>query len=137
MVFKYSGGAIAWSSRRQRSVALSTTEAEFIATSEASKEIIWLQRLLNGILESDLQIPVLQVDNASAVKLIRNPEFHQRSKHIDVRYSFVREKVAEKILDVVHIPGSQQVADIFTKPLPTPRFCYLRTLLGVTDDEYV
>ena len=95
----YLGGPLAWLSRRQRSVALSTTEAEFVAASEATKEIIWLTRLLMETTEL-ISVPNLLVDNMSAVKLIKNPVFHQRSKHIDVRYCFIRDKVNDGDLTV-------------------------------------
>jgi hypothetical protein len=104
---------------------MSTTEAEFIAASEATKEVIWLTRLLNEITTLSA-IPVLRVDNMSAVKLIQNPVFHKRSKHIDVRYNFVREKHEEGKLVVEHVCGDQQLADILTKPLSKERLEKLR-----------
>ncbi len=130
IVCVYMGGAISWSSQRQRSVALSTTEAEFVAASEAAKEIIWLSRLLNEI-TTLVAVPVLKVDNMSALKLVKNPTFHKRSKHIEVRHYFVREKYEEGLLTVEHISGDSQVADIFTKPLQKNRFQCLRPQLGL------
>lgn len=129
-VFKYCGGAIAWTSAKQRSVALSTTEAEFVAASEATKELIWLKRLFSEI--SDNQNVVLFIDNQSAIKLIKNPEFHNRSKHIDVRYKFVREKYQLGELNVNYINSENQEADLFTKVLPKTRFETLRNIIGVT-----
>ncbi|GFV65948.1 retrovirus-related Pol polyprotein from transposon TNT 1-94 [Trichonephila clavipes] len=92
-VMIYAGGAISWRSQRQAIVATSTTEAEVIAASEAAKEVIWLCRLIQGIVNLR-EIPTLQVDNRAAVKLSHNPEYHRRTKHIEIKH-FVREKVLE------------------------------------------
>jgi hypothetical protein len=87
----YAGSAVAWSSQLLWSVKLSTTEADFIAASEGAKELLWLKYLLGEIGEKGSEVPMLYVDNASTVKLVRNPEFHKWSKHIEVQYYFVRE----------------------------------------------
>lgn len=86
---------------------LSTTEAEFVAVSEATKEIIWLKRLFQEIC-IQIDTPVLQVDNESAIRLIKNLEFHS----IDVRYKFIREKYNEGELNVKHVASKNQEADI-------------------------
>ena len=130
-VFMLNGGPVAWSSRRQSCVALSTTEAEFIAACEATKEGVWLQRLVSGIMPQ-VKIPFeLLCDNQSAIRLIKNPEFHQRSKHIAVRYHFIRDLHEAGTLTVRHISTDLQVADSFTKALPFPRFSNLRGNIGV------
>lgn len=125
----YSGGPLSWMSRKQRSVVLSTTEAEYVAASESSKELIWLKRLLGDM--TALGTTSLLVDNASAIKLVKNPEYHKRSKHIDVRYHFVREKYLEGEMLVKHVPGKSQLADIMTKPLPAIRFQELSVGIGL------
>jgi len=132
VVCLHMGGPVSWSSQRQKSVALSTTEAEFIAASEAAKEIVWLSRLFSEI-SVLTSIPVLKIDNMSAVKLVKNPAFHKRSKHIEVRYYFVREKYDEGQLVVEHVPGDEQIADIMTKPLQKCRYQVLRDMMGVMD----
>lgn len=132
MVCKFMDGAITWNSQRQKCVAMSTTEAELIAASEATKEIVWLSRLLCEI-TTVTEIPVLMVDNMSTLKLVNNPIFHKRSKHIDVRYFFIRDKVEDGSLTVDHIASDEQIADIFTKPLAKDRFQRLRNLLDVSD----
>ncbi|UYV60529.1 hypothetical protein LAZ67_1001422 [Cordylochernes scorpioides] len=96
VVCKLAGGAISWLSQKQRSVSLSTTEAELVAASNTAKEVIWLNRLFSEISPLKEQ-PIIKVDNASTLKLIKNPEFHKRTKHIEVRHYFVREKYQEAI----------------------------------------
>lgn len=111
---------------------MSTTEAEIVAASEGAKELIWLKRLLNELNEKDNDPPVLYVDSASAVKLSKNPEYHKRSKHIEVRHFFVHEKYLSGEVNVKHIEGEKQLADTFTKPLERTRFEKLRCDIGVT-----
>jgi hypothetical protein len=132
IVCKYAGGAITWKSRKQQSIALSTTEAEFMAACEAAKEVVWLTKLFEDI-SSLRETPVIQIDNQGAIKLIRNPEFHSRTKHIDVKYCFIREKVQEGKIDVAYISTEHQIADVFTKPLAKERFQVLRKQLGMID----
>lgn len=131
MISRYAGAAITWMSKKQRSVALSTTESEFVAACEGAKEAIWLTRMLNEISKFKSK-PTLYIDNASAVKLVKNPEFHKRSKHIEVRHYFVREKYLDGSLQVQHLEGENQIADIMTKPLLHVRFAKLRCMMGLS-----
>ena len=101
---------------------------------------MWLQAKLLSKLErlfKDItplkEVPTLHIDNASAVRLSKNPELHQRTKHIDIRYHFVRQKWLSGELNIEHISGDQQVADIFTKALAKKRFQHLRTAVGVVN----
>lgn len=98
-----------------------STEAEFIAASDGAKELLWLKRLLGEIGENGSEVPTLYVDNASAVKLARNPEFRKRSKHIEVRYYFVCECYQDGQIGVEHIDGLKQLADVLTIPLDRTR----------------
>ena len=132
-VFMMNGGCIAWSSKRQATVSLSTTEAEFIAASEATKEAIWLRKLLLEIEHGCSGPTTLNVDNQSAIKLTRNPEFHRRSKHIDVRYHFICEKLRNNEIDTKYVSTHDQCADILTKPLSYDKFNVLRTKLNVIE----
>lgn len=130
-VFFLANGAITWSSRRQKLVTLSTTEAEYVAASTATRELVWLQKLL-----SDIGCPcegetTLFVDNQSAIKLVKNPVFHKRTKHIDIHYHFVREKVEENLVKVQYIPSGEQRADILTKALPRDRYKGLQEKLNM------
>lgn len=130
MVSFLSTGPISYKSQQQPVVALSTTESEYIAAAVAVKELIWLQRFI-----SELKVPIqsgatLKCDNQSAIKLIRNPEFHQRTKHIDIRYHFIRERYLDRCFELEYVDTLLQKADIFTKPLSTDKFQDLREMIG-------
>ncbi|GBM18103.1 Retrovirus-related Pol polyprotein from transposon TNT 1-94 [Araneus ventricosus] len=111
-------------SQRQSCIVLSTTEAEFIASSQAAKEAIWLGNLLSE-LRCVPTIRILQMDNQSAIRLVKNPEFHSRTKHRDIGYKFIHEQYQTKQLDVVYCSSEMQAADIFTKPLVKGSFRFL------------
>jgi len=122
-VFTIGGTAISWKSKKQPVVALSSTEAEYIGTSEATREAIWLQRLLHELTQSDKPTnpQLLFVDNQGAIKLTENPRFHERTKHIDIKYHFVRQACENGLITVQYISTSKMTADIMTKALPTER----------------
>ncbi|RWS05910.1 gag-pol polyprotein-like protein, partial [Dinothrombium tinctorium] len=139
-VIMMNGGAVSWLSQKQRSVALSTTESEYISACTSAKEIVWLRQLLLD-LSFNVEKPIdLYCDNMSAIKLIRNPEFHKRTKHIDVQYHFVREKYEQRIIDVKFVDTNDQLADILTKPLASAVFLRLRSMIGLhskSDNDFV
>lgn len=126
----YSGAPISWMSQRQASVAISTTEAEIVAASEAAREIIWLKQLLTELGQLK-DAPVLLVDNEAAIRLAQNPEFHRRTKHIRIRHFFVRELVTAGVMQVSKVDSEKQLADIFTKPLFSIRFHELCIRMGI------
>jgi transposase InsO family protein len=130
VVCTYAEGAISWFSQRQTSVAISTTEAEVVAASEATREVVWLKRLLNDIARFD-DIPVIRIDNEAAIRLAQNPEYHRRTKHIQIRHFFVREKVAEGEVGVQSVTTEHQVADALTKALLGPRLKQLMIQMGL------
>ncbi|KAJ0714724.1 putative RNA-directed DNA polymerase [Helianthus annuus] len=113
-VFTVGGTAVSWMSRLQKSVALSTTEAEYMAIAEASKELVWLKTFL-GELGKDQADYSLYCDNESAVKLAKNPVYHGKTKHIGMRYHFVRGLISEGTMSLKNIPGAENPADMFTK----------------------
>ena len=132
-VFYLNDCPISWCSTKQETVALSSCEAEFMAATEASKQAIWLQELLEEVTEQEYQKIVIYIDNKSAIALTKNPVFHGRSKHIHKRYHFIRECVENGQVDVQHIPGSMQRADILTKALGRIKFKEMKELIGVHD----
>ena len=132
-MFQLAGGPITWASQRQKIVTLSTTEAEYVAASATSREAIWLRRLLSDVGCPCVSATVIFVDNQSAIRLVRNPEFHRRTKHIDIRYHDICEKVEEKVLKIEYVRKEQQKADVFTKALARERFCMLRESIGISE----
>lgn len=121
-IFMSSNGPISWNSQRQTTVALSSTEAEFMAASAATKEAIWLRTMFCDVFETTLDTTPIFVDNQSAIRLTKNPEYHKRTKHIDVRHHFVREKYENHEIEVFYLPSKEQIADIMTKALPKNLF---------------
>ena len=116
--FLMNGGAISWKSSKQKSVAMSSCEAEYVALSEAAKEAMWLISLTMNVKKNKLLEPlIIYEDNQSSIKIAKNPIQSEKTKHIDVRHHFIREKVAEKKIEVKYMPRSDQVADILTKSL--------------------
>ena len=130
-VFYFNDSPISWCSCKQEIVALSSCEAEFMAATEAAKQAIWLQDLLAEIVGQRSKKMTIKVDNKSVIALTRNPVFHGRSKHIHRRFHFIRECVESEQIDVEHVPGSEQRADILTKSFGRIKFAELRRLIGV------
>ncbi|CCD24436.1 uncharacterized protein NDAI_0D01220 [Naumovozyma dairenensis CBS 421] len=123
------GGAITWCSRRIRStICLSSTEAEYIAASEAVLETMWLYNLLEHM-GYPLSENLLMIDNEPAIKLASHPILHSRTKHIKLRYHKIREAVDDGIVKIEYVNTLDQVADILTKALPQKQFNYLRDKL--------
>lgn len=130
-VFMLGGSVISWGSERQKSVALSTTESEYMAASHAVKELVWLRNLLCELQQKKLDAPTFYMDNQSAIRLVKNSEFHKRTKHIDVRYHFIREKFEDEIFKLEYVQTNGQAADIMTKALPKPKHQFFCKLMGV------
>ena len=132
-VFTLAGGAISWMSKKQPTVALSSTEAEYIALTQAVKESMWIQRFLKEIGRYDgvKDANVIYEDNQGAIALANNPEFHARTKHIDIQYHYVREKVQSGEIDLVYCPTAEMVADQLTKALSPMRHQYLIEKMGI------
>ncbi|KAM1569159.1 hypothetical protein ACFX10_034310 [Malus domestica] len=134
-VFLMSSGAISWSSKKQQIVTLSTTEAEFVAAASCSCQAIWLRRMLEVLSNQQQDSTTIYCDNVSAIKLSRNPVMHGRSKHIDVRYHFLRDLCKDGVIELQFCKSEDQVADLMTKPLKQPAFEKLRSMLGVCSRE--
>jgi histone deacetylase 1/2 len=109
---------ISWIARKHATVSRSSTEAEYKSLANATAEIIWIQSVLGEIGVEQPRTTCLWCDNLGATYLSANPVFHARTKHIEVDFHFVRERVSNKQLEVRFIPSGDQVADGFTKPLP-------------------
>jgi hypothetical protein len=125
------GNLISWSSRKQTTISRSSTESEYKVVTDATAEIVWLQVLLRELGISQSRAPTLWCDNIGATYLSANPIFHRRSKHIEVDYHFIRERVATKQLEVWPISNKDQLVDALTKPLAAPAFFQFRCNLNL------
>lgn len=132
LLFSFYGGPISWGSRRQRATALSTTDAEFYAASEGAREAVWLKALLTELNVKVGQIPI-HCDSRCAISIIEDPENHQRVKHIDVKYFFVREQQQIGTILMSSISTHDQLADMFTKPLGRTDFEKFRERMGIRE----
>jgi len=128
---------ITWQSQKQRVVALSSCEAEYIAAATGACQATWLARLLAELKGEKASTTTLKIDNQSAIALSKNPVFHDRSKHIDVRYHYIRECVEEDRVRPESIGTTEQLADMLTKALGKERFCWLRSKIGVIDVNHM
>eukprot|EP00253_Pinus_taeda_P024939 PITA_24939 len=128
---------VSWFSRKQQSVALSSAEAEYMAASLASCEAIWLRKMLFRLFGQQLRPSVIYCDNQSCIKLTKNPVFHDRSKHIGIRYHFIRDYVHKGAVKLEYISTDKQVADILTKALPWGKHVYFRDKMGVVRNTFI
>ena len=120
-VINYCGGPISWCSRKQPIVAQSTTESEFVAAAECCKDVVYLKSFIEELVGHNVEVR-LNIDNQSAIKIIRGGQFTRRSKYIDVRYHYVCNCYFEGLIKVLYCSTNEQVADMFTKALPTEVF---------------
>jgi transposase InsO family protein len=120
---------ISWQS--SSSIALSTAEAEYIAACSVSCEAIWLRKLLTGLFDLEMRATVILCDNQSCIEMTTNPVFHDRSKHMEIRYHYIRDMVQRGALKLQCISKDEQVADVLTKPLSCVKFEYFRDKLGI------
>ncbi|KAM1744384.1 hypothetical protein ACFX11_011278 [Malus domestica] len=134
-VFFMGDTAFTWMSKKQPIVTLSTCEAEYVAATSCVCHAIWLRNLLKELSMPQEEPTKIYVDNKSAIALAKNPVFHDRSKHIDTRYHYIRECIARKDVQVEYVKSQDQVADIFTKPLRQEDFVRLRNSIGVTRQD--
>ncbi|KAL7284965.1 hypothetical protein ACG7TL_000054 [Trametes sanguinea] len=132
-VFTLDGGAISWSAKKQNVIALSSTEAEYIALTHAAKEALWLRNVLADVLDPDVARHPLTIygDNRSAIALAKDNTFHPRTKHIDIRFHFIREIVDANKIALAYRRTEDMPADLFTKALTRARLEHLWTLFGL------
>eukprot|EP00253_Pinus_taeda_P008992 PITA_08992 len=127
-------GVISWMSKKQSVVALSTTEAEYMAATHASKEAVWLQRLCSsmGLVQGAIRI---DCDSQSAIFVAKNSAYHSKAKHIDVQYHFVRDMIEDKKVLLVKVDTLKNTADAFTKSVSSEKFSWCRETMGVSGLE--
>ncbi|CAL5326432.1 unnamed protein product [Camellia sinensis] len=130
-LFILGSGAIAWSSRKQPIVTLSTTETEFVAAAACASQAVWMKRILEKLSLEESKCTTILCDNSSTIKLSKNPVLYGRSKHIDVRFHFLRDLTREGAVELVYCGTQDQLADMMTKPLTLDAFQRSRSQLGV------
>lgn len=128
-------GVFSWSSKKQQVVALSTAEAEYIAATSCACQAVWLQRLLGELNQKQNSPTKIYCDNNSAIALTKNPVFHGRSKHIDIKYHYIRDLVRDKDIELEFCKSEDQIADILTKPLKSEALYKLKKMLGMCCPE--
>lgn len=136
-IFYLFGSVVSWNSKKQPTVALSSTEAEYMALAEVTKEAIWIRKFLDSLGYTQTTPTLLMEDNMGAIELAKNPVHHSRTKHIDIRHHFVREKLASNEIELCYIQTGDQIADALTKPLTRDKFDKLcqQMLLLPTNDQ--
>ncbi|KAI3707390.1 hypothetical protein L6452_25856 [Arctium lappa] len=128
------GKLVSWTSKKQNYVSTSTAEAEYVAAGSCCSQILWMR---NQLLDYDLQLSKIPIycDSTSAIAIANNPVLHSKTKHIEIRYHFIRDHVMNGDIELHFIPTDFQLADIFTKPLDETRFNFLISELGMLNLE--
>ncbi len=129
--FIINGGAVSWSTKKQEIVSLSTTESEYIAATYAAKEALWLRSLIFQIFSTSFPATTLFSNNQSAIVLTKEHQYHARTKHIDVRYHFIRWIIEEGKLQLIYCPTHEMVANTLMKALPSAKVKHFATALGL------
>ena len=132
-----SGGAfflgnclVSWSSKKQSSISLSTTEAKYIVAASCCTQVIWMKQTLEYLLVKYEDPTVINYDNTSSINMSKKPIMHSKTKHIPIKYHYLREQVSQKATRLEYIDIKEQIANIFTKPLPKEAFERLRPKMG-------
>lgn len=131
IVFMLNSSAVSWSSKKQLVVTLSTTETEFIAAASSDCQVVWLKRIMKSLNCEQSKPTVLYCDNISTIKLSKNPVMHGCSKHIDVRFLFLRNLVNDGVVELKQCSTQEQIADVMTKPLKLEVFAKMREAMGI------
>lgn len=132
-VFLFNGGAISWRCKKQPTVALSSTEAEYKGFLDAGQEGIWIRRLMSNFGFENLLSTTLFGDNQGSISLSRNPVFHARTKHIEIHFHWIREKIQDGSINIKYCPTEDMVADVLTKSLDRGKLERYRRDLGLLD----
>jgi hypothetical protein len=131
-IFTMCGGPISWKSRLQPIVATSSTEAEYVATMPACQDAVWLRRLLCELGLSQLSPTLLRMDNLGAMAISKHPKAHQRTRHIDLRFHYIRECIKDGHIHTEWVPTDENLADAFTKSLTPEIFSKILLMMGMT-----
>lgn len=121
---------VSWFSKKQACVSISTAEAEYVSAAACASQLMWLKQMMNdyGIVTEKMKI---MCDNQSAIQISKNPVMHSRTKHIDIKYHFLKDLVEDDLIELEYVDTIHQLADMFTKPLAFERYVFLRNAIGV------
>ena len=133
--FSMGSCVISWFRRKQSCVALSTAEAEYVAACSTSCEAMWIRKLLSNLFDLQLDATCIYCDNQICVKLSENPVFHDKSKHIDIKYHYIKNMVQRGAVNIQYVAKDEQIDDVLTKTLAKVKFEYFRENLGVLQIE--
>lgn len=134
-VYLWQGGPIAWHSKKQPTVALSTTEAEYMAITSASQEALWMKQLIDEILSESTSAIEIFCDNKGARDLCENGNYSARTKHIDIKYYFVRDLIEKNKIKISKVGTDSMVADSLTKALPIPKHTFCFNEMGLVNSK--
>ena len=122
---------VSWLSKKQSSISLSTVEDEYIAGTSCCTQVIWMKQTLEDLLVKYEDPILISCDNMSSINISRNHVMHSKTKHIPIKYHFIRDQVSQKVVKVEYVDTKEHIADIFTKPLPKEEFEHVRENMGV------
>ena len=129
--FNMGSGVISWFRRKQSCVELSTTEAEYVVVCSASCEVVWMRKLLSDLFDLELYSTCIYCDNQSCVKLSENLVFHDKLKHIEIKYHYIKYMVQRGAMNLQHVTMEEQIVDVLINPLARVKFTYFKEKLGV------
>lgn len=118
---------MSWRSKKQTCVALSTAEAEYVALASAAQEAMWMRELTSLLGDCPQKAVTIFEDNQSTISMAKNPPFHGRTKHISIKYHYIREQVEKRAVELKYCPTEETVADMLTKTLPKKTVCEVET----------
>ena len=130
-IFLMAGGPVTWSSKRQTSVALSTVEAEYVVMSRCAQQMVWMQSWLDEV-DIEHSLPgLIKGDNCGAIALTKNTKDHGKVKHIDIRHHYIHDLLQSGAISIEQVPSADNLADLFTKPLPRDNHHRLLAALNI------
>jgi hypothetical protein len=135
IVHTLAGGAVSCQSKKQSTVTISSTEADYMALLQATKETIWINGLLHELGRNARNGELIHEDNKGAISLTHNPEYHARPKHLDIQYHFITKRMEDGVIDLEYCPTKDMIADALTKPLTRDRHWQLISMMGMETSE--
>jgi hypothetical protein len=134
VLLQFGSAIVSWCRRKHTFVALRTVEAEYIVVYMEACKVVWIQKLLAGLFGQMLDPIVIHCDNQSYVKLSENPVSHDKSKHVEIKFHYIRDMVQRKAILVQYLPIDEKITDVLTKILSKSKFEYFRGKLGVVEN---